>query len=295
VSKRTQEPAKTQITLFIRRVLSGHPLEGLHRVGISNRRFIMVSLLFVTIIGCFIADFTFSSFGSWWSGHALSASLLANILVFSISFTLYDQLVRVREARNLVQDHDLWNLRSMVDRASETIVRALLIWGDEGAYQHLYLSGEKMITTKDGAEHDLSKGSQRFIYTLECLPIALVDPAFFAIKCDHHRVAHDSLHECLVYDLEKFELYLYEYAQRYRDTGYPDFWEAVDAAEKAQVALDGIAHQLRNIHNPRHPARPSLIIRQYTDYMEARRVVSNCAHTYGRPKTANYAPLEFTR
>lgn len=267
-------------------------LERLRRVGLGSNRLILTTFLVGIIITSLVADITIAGFSHWMSQHALITSLVANIVIFAISFGVYDQIVRVREARNLVRDHDLWNLRSRVDRAGETLTRALLVWQGQDELQETYLSGEKKIEFADKQTGDLSRGRGRARYCSETLPVALVDPSFYTFHCDHHRLIHSSLHECLLYDLEKLEDYLSEYAQRYRDTGYPDFWLAVDASERCQLLLDALVHQLRNLHNPRHPAKPSTILNLCEEYMEERHKVSASAHHYGRPKSALYVPLE---
>jgi len=268
--------------------------EKARRVGFTGNRLTLIAFLFGFLFTSVALDLLLKSFSHWWFQHTLLSSLVADLLVFSISFSLYDQIVRVREARSLVRDHDLWNLRSRVDRAGESLTRALLIWQGEGARQHVFLSGEDVMASTDGGFIDLSRGRGRARYCSEHLAVALSDPEFFTVRCDHHRIAHHSLHECLLYDLEKLESYLGEYVERYRDTGYPDFWEAVDASEKCQVILDALVHQFRNIHNPRHPAKPSTILTLCDDYMEARHTVSGAAHTYGQPKSFLYTPLEPT-
>jgi hypothetical protein len=268
--------------------------ESLRRIGIAGQHLAFMALLLVLLVASFAVDATISSFSHWMSAHTYTASILADLLVFSMSFGVYDQIVRARAARSLVEDHDLWNLRSRVDRASESLTRALIVWEKEATMQEDYLSGAQMAPSKAGEPIDLSKGRGRARYCAERLPVALSDPAFFQGRCDHHRVLHHSLHECLLCDLGNLESYLSEYAQRYRDTGYPDFWRAVDAAERCQVDLDSIVHQLRNIHNPHHPARPSVLMRLVDEYMESRHVVSASAHRYGRPKSELYTPLEPT-
>jgi len=262
------------------------------RVGFTGHRLTLIVFLFAALFASVALDLTVKSFSHWWFEHTLLSSLAADLLVFSISFGLYDQIIRVREARSLVRDHDLWNLRSRVDRAGESLTRALLIWQGEGSRQHLFFSGEDVMASADGSFIDLSRGRGRARYCSEHLPVALSDPEFFSVRCDHHRIPHLSLHECLLYDLEKLEHYLSEYVQRYRDTGYPDFQTAVDASEKCQIVLDAIVHQFRNIHNPHHPAKPSTILTLCDEYMETRHIVSRCAHTYGEPKSPLYTPLE---